>query len=300
MIRSRIAPTPSGFLHLGNAVNFVLTWLLTRSEKGMLRLRIDDLDAPRITSDYVDDVFRTLEWLGIDWEEGPQTPGEHFRSFSQQLRIERYNELIRELKEKHLLFACCCSRKEIQEHSADGQYPGTCRNKGVSPDQQDVALRIITSSPCTIQVNDMRAGKMDIDLFKMARDPVVKRRDQIPAYHIASLADDIDYGINLIVRGEDLLYSTAVQLFIGKALHKKQFINTRFYHHPLIQDEHGHKLSKSAGSTSIKAWRERGAKAEEFYRLLSRMLKAGEEAGSPGELLQLLNEGRLALPVMRY
>jgi glutamyl/glutaminyl-tRNA synthetase len=297
-IRSRIAPTPSGFLHIGNGVNFVLTWLLTRSENGIVRLRIDDLDAPRINNEYIEDVFRTLDWLGIDWDEGPQTPAEHLRSFSQQIRINRYTELIEQLEETDTLFRCKCSRKDIQDQTTDGQYPGTCRGKEM-PLDDDTAIRIITPCPCIVHAGDMLAGDIEVDLYRVMRDPVIKRRDGIPAYHIASLADDIDFGINLIVRGADLIPSTAAQLFIAGILNARQFLTTRFYHHPLLYDKLGNKLSKSAGSDSIRFWRERGAKAEEFYSMISRMLKASEEAVSARELLQLFAEGKIELPVVQ-
>ena len=298
MTRSRIAPTPSGFLHAGNGVNFVLTWLVTRSEKGLLRLRIDDLDAPRIDREYIEDVFRTLEWLDIDWDEGPSGPDEHSRLYSQRFRIPRYNELIGQFKERDVLFMCKCSRKEIQEQSKDGQYPGTCRGKDLLIDA-DTAIRFMIPSPCVVRVNDMRAGTIEIDLYKRMRDPVIRRRDGIPAYHIASIADDIDYGIDLVVRGADLLDSTAVQLYIADAPGTGRFSSTRFYHHPLIHSEDGKKLSKSAGSSSLKSWRERGSKPEAFYLMMSSMLGLTEKASSARELLQLFEAGKIILPEYR-
>jgi glutamyl/glutaminyl-tRNA synthetase len=286
MLRSRLAPTPSGFLHTGNGINFVLAWLLVRRSNGILRLRIDDLDAPRIDSEYIEDIFRTLEWLGLDWDEGPQTPDEHQRLFSQQLRIGRYNELIEALKSTGQVFACTCSRKEIQERSSDGQYPGTCLTKKLPLDLTNASLRLITPRPCSIRITDMQAGNTSIDIYDMARHPVIRRRDGIPAYHIASLADDTDHDISLIVRGSDLLSSTAAQLHIAGLLNMKSFKQTTFYHHPLITGDDGQKLSKSAGSTSLKAWRERGAKAEEFYSFFSKALKLPENVISARELLQ--------------
>lgn len=291
MLRSRIAPTPSGFLHTGNAINFTIAWLLVRKENGELRLRIDDLDAPRMTPAFIDDIFRTLEWLGLDWDQGPQTPDEHQRLFSQQSRIPRYNELIEKLVNKEMVFSCVCSRKEIQELSTDGQYPGTCREKGSLNETKDTASRIITPVNTVIEVYDIHAGTKHIDLYKENRDFVIRRKDGIPAYHIASLADDADYGINFIVRGEDLLPSTAAQLYLAELLEMDEFTRNKFYHHPLIKDGKGEKLSKSAGSTSVKAWREGGAKAEEFFIMLSRLLGWKEQAASAHEMLQLARGG---------
>src|SRR5580704_15637290 len=97
LLRSRIAPTPSGYLHIGNALNFVMTWLWVRKEGGQLRLRIDDSDTTRSKPEFIEDIFRTLDWLGMDWDEGPQTPDEQQRIYSQALRAERYAEVTRTL-----------------------------------------------------------------------------------------------------------------------------------------------------------------------------------------------------------
>jgi glutamyl-tRNA synthetase len=291
MLRSRIAPTPSGFLHSGNAINFTLAWLMVRKENGALRLRIDDLDAPRMNKEYIEDIFRTLEWLGMNWDEGPQGPDEHQRSFSQQLRIPRYNELIEKLGEKAQVFSCACSRKQIHELSTDGQYPGICRDKSLQRDTKDAALRILVPADTIIPVHDLHSGVIDVDLYKENRDFVIRRKDGIPAYHIASLADDVDQQINFIVRGEDLLQSTVSQLYLAQLLQLDAFTRSGFYHHPLIRDEKGDKLSKSAGSASIRSWRERGIKAEEFFLMLSQMLGWKEEATSLNEMLQLARGG---------
>lgn len=291
MLRSRIAPTPSGYLHIGNAINFVLAWLHARKEKGSLRLRIDDLDAPRVDPGFIDDIFRTLEWLGLDWDEGPQTAGEHYKLFSQQSRIERYNELIGKLRTTGRVFACSCSRKEIQEMSSDGRYPGICRDKGLSCDSHDHALRIMVPSTTSITVHDIYTGDAGVKLYDVMRDFVIRRRDGIPAYHIASLADDEDHNINFIVRGYDLLESTAAQLYLAQLLEMQSFIQTRFYHHPLVKDEKGEKLSKSAGSASLKAWREKGTQTEEFCLMLCRMLGWKEQATSLNEMLELARAG---------
>ncbi|MDB5281643.1 MAG: Glutamyl-tRNA synthetase, class Ic [Bacteroidota bacterium] len=289
MVRSRIAPTPSGYLHIGNAINFVITWLWVRKQKGSLRLRIDDLDTLRKKPEYVDDIFRTLDWLGLDWDEGPQSPDEQKRQFSQLRRTEVYNDFIKETVEKGKVFACTCARSEIQLHSHEGQYPGTCRNKGLPLHQPETALRILVPENSVVIINDIAQGEVKVDVHKVMRDFVIRRRDGIPAYQIASLKDDLDFNINYIVRGEDLLYSTAAQIFLANLYGQNDFGKTSFYHHSLLKDEQGHKLSKSAGSVSLKAWREQGRKAEEFYLTLSKMLGEKQAFTSLNEMLQLAN-----------
>ncbi len=253
-LRTRFAPTPSGYLHLGNAFNFQLTSLEAKKENGTILLRIDDLDAARVEQQYVDDIFNTLQWLGLDWDEGPRDSTEHFSKFSQELRKSRYHELIGQLKNDGHLFACTCSRKEVLEKNKSGRYSGTCQHKNLPFDTPDAAWRL----------------KRDDD--EMAY-PIIRRRDGIPSSTIASLADDTDQQINLIVRGTDLLPVTKLQLHLAELLGLKEFGKTRFIHHPLLQDKEGNKLSKSAGSLSLKAMRESGITAEEVYRLFENWQK---------------------------
>lgn len=265
MVRSRIAPTPSGYLHVGNAFNFLLTWLLTRSRRGLLRLRIDDLDAPRARQEYIDDIFATLRWLGIDWDEGPQDAVEHTAGYSQQLRLSRYDELLHALATRAQVFACTCSRREVRAQDDEGQYPGTCLHRHLPLDTIDAAWRVITPPGTVITWEDRVAGRQSIDLYRHIRHFIVRRRDGIPAYHIASLADDLDHGINLIVRGADLAESTAAQLYLATLLEEDRFRQAQFCHHALVLDDSGAKLSKSAGSISLRAWRAAGRPVADFY-----------------------------------
>src|ERR1043165_4144338 len=279
MIHSRIAPTPSGYLHTGNAFNFVITWLLTRKQDGTLRLRIDDIDSPRAKPDYLDDIFITLDWLGLDWDEGPYSPDQHNNVFSQVLRGERYDQLISALIQTRQVFSCSCSRKSLAAQECH------CREKKLNIDEPDTALKLYTPVESWISVSQPGEEPVELNLYQQMRDFIIRRRDGIASYQIASLADDTDLGINLIVRGKDLLLSTAAQLYLAQLLGLSAFSKTVFYHHPLLTDEHGEKLSKSAGSTSLKAWRESGKTPEEFYLMLSNILKLQQPLGSLNELL---------------
>lgn len=233
--RLRMAPTPSGFLHLGNAYNFILTWLAARYQPGAkLLLRIDDLDADRKRPEYVQDIFDTLQWLGLDWDEGPRTADDFEENWSQHRRMSMYLKMLEELRSGNWLFACGKSRRELALFQ--GNYPIEFRDQGLSLDSPDVAWRIKTL-----------CSETDIP-----PDFVVKRRDGVPAYQIASLADDLHLGITHIVRGEDLRSSTAAQQFLAKCLAREKFAAIHFLHHPLLVDATGAKLSKSAGATAIK------------------------------------------------
>ncbi|HSK12719.1 MAG TPA: glutamate--tRNA ligase family protein [Phnomibacter sp.] len=252
-VRSRIAPTPSGYLHLGNVFSFVLTWLLAKQHGGSVRLRIDDLDAERVRIEYLEDIFRTLEFIGLQPDEGPSGVQDHLEDHSQLLRMHVYEEKLEQLKDRGLLYACDCSRKKIREDAGDGHCPGNCRDRGLSFDLENTAWRIRVPEGVIIHITDaLKKDRVAADLFGQMGDFIVRRRDGRPAYQVASLCDDLLYNINMVVRGEDLLGSTAAQIFLGGALHAGAFEHIQWVHHPLIGDEKNAKLSKSAGHTSIK------------------------------------------------
>lgn len=273
--RLRYAPTPSGYLHLGNALNFRLNWLVARQNGGKILLRIDDLDADRKRPEYVADVFESLRWLGLDWDEGPGlayrcTPEWHSgtqaqvtcgtprrcatldnpeyhsqvtdfeKNWSQHRRMPLYVKLLDELRATGLLYACHKSRRDLAPFGSS--YPVEFREQNLSLDEPDVAWRIATPTGFPLP------------------DFIVRRRDGLPAYQVASLADDLHFGITHIVRGADLEPSTAAQRWLAECLGKQDFLNVQFYHHPLLTNAQGEKLSKSAGSTSLRAMRESGEK----------------------------------------
>lgn len=253
MIRSRLAPTPSGFLHLGNAVNFVLTWLMVRKAGGTLRLRIDDADCLRTRPEYLEDIFRQLDWLGLTWDEGPMGVDDFRGRFSQQLKRERYREFLGELDRLGHLYHCGCSRSRIKKLALGGVYPGFCRDRSAAAGaEQAQRVRVPEGSV-------LRVGGEQVALCKAMGDFVLWRKEDLPAYQLVSLVDDLDDRINLIVRGQDLVASTAAQLFLAGLYGANHFTDTAFLHHPLVRGEDGRKLSKSDGALSLAALREGGA-----------------------------------------
>jgi glutamyl-tRNA synthetase len=271
--RLRIAPTPSGYLHLGNGINFVLNWLAARITNGHLMLRIDDLDADRKRPEYVQDVFDTLHWMGITWDDGPQTPQEFETAWSNRHRMAHYHAVLSHLVEARAVYACAKSRKDLQAFSGD--FPPEFRQQGLSLHEPDTAWRALTPPGFPLP------------------DFVVRRRDGIPAYQIASLTDDLLFKTTHIIRGADLQPSTAAQQWIAETLSNVQnadfsyhnFLKINFLHHPLIEDESGHKLSKSAGSTALKTLREQGKGAETVFAATAKMLGLPEEAQTAAALL---------------
>ncbi|HMX39723.1 MAG TPA: glutamate--tRNA ligase family protein [Saprospiraceae bacterium] len=272
--RLRYAPTPSGYLHLGNAFNFWLSAQVARRYGGCILLRIDDLDAERKRPEYLADILDSLEWLGLEWHEGPGC-SPHFRqqhwpdpaarhaaflqdfeeNWSQHRRTDLYAQVLGQLRQTGLLYACRKSRRDLAPFG--GKYPPEFREQGLSLDDADVAWRVATPPDFPLP------------------DFIVRRRDGLPAYQVASLADDLHFGITHIVRGADLLDSTAAQRWLAERLGLSAFLDIAFFHHPLLTDECGEKLSKSAGATSLRAMREAGRSAEGLCVQLEAMSSMG-------------------------
>lgn len=270
MIRSRIAPTPSGFLHKGNAFNFMLTHRLVKQQNGKLALRIDDLDQGRTRPEYIGDIFDTLHWLGIAWEEGPLR-AEDMPAYSQLNHSEEYLTYINRLKNKGHLFACDCPRSKLENTFI---YPGTCLHRNL-PFTHDTNWRLITPQRPVTFYDAFEKKERSINLYDTMRHPVIKKRDGSAAYQVASLADDVRMQVNMIVRGNDLADSTATQLYLAELLELDSFRNTQFYHHPLLAGTGEQKLSKSAGSPSIKEYcktHSRDELYEEFEKWIEKII----------------------------
>lgn len=294
---SRIAPTPSGYLHTGNAFSFVLSWLLVRKVGGKLLLRIDDSDTTRSRPEYIEDIFHTLEWLGLDYDIGPSGPEDFARNFSQKNRFGLYESVLEELKSgPSLVYACNCSRKKIREINPHGLYPGSCRDRGLMLHQKGCAWRIRVPEWQEVSFTELLNDRRDlIPIGQEMGDFVIRRKDGLPAYQLASLVDDMHYGVNLVVRGEDLRDSTAAQLYLagcltdhpGKYAEAAQaFQNSRFLHHPLMRDNKGEKLSKSKGAFSVQQMREAGKGPKEIYKAVARFTGiSGEHCQNIGQLL---------------
>jgi glutamyl/glutaminyl-tRNA synthetase len=233
---SRLAPTPSGYLHLGNAVNFVLTWLLTRQAGGVLHLRIDDLDRARLRPAYLDNIFRVIDWLGIDYDHGPSGPDDFLRHHSQLLHLPEYNAVLRRLAQRPgLVRASTRSRTSGMEAAVSLETPG-------------VAWRAHVPAGTEISFADGWQGETSVPLGALMPDFVIRKKDGMAAYQVASVVDDLRLGTTLIVRGLDLQPSTAAQLWLAGHLSETAPFNAarvRFFHHALLTDAAGHKLSKS-------------------------------------------------------
>ncbi len=265
---TRIAPTPSGFLHIGNVYSFLLTNYLSKKNNANLILRIDDIDNTRYRKEFVEDIFETLRFFEISYQEGPLNVNDFEKKFSQQLRIPQYFEAINKLKNLGLLYACSCSRTDIINSNEGLFCKNNCREKQVPFNTANAAWKIKLPTNCIIRFNDSILGKVVIPLNKEMGDFVILRKDGIPSYQIASLCDDISMHINLIVRGEDLLASSAAQLFLAQQLGYDKFMQTSFFHHTLIKNESGKKLAKSNNSFSVNEMRKEGKTKQEIIAII--------------------------------
>ncbi|MEZ4757169.1 MAG: glutamate--tRNA ligase family protein [Flavobacteriales bacterium] len=275
--RTRIAPTPSGFLHPGNALNFLLTQDLAKRIGARLRLRIDDLDRERVRPEYVQDIFDTLHWLGITWEDGPVDAAEHQAHHAQHLRLSAYLSLLDRLKERGALYACTCSRAQAVVQGSGSRCGADCW-KGRIPFVDPAAnWRLRVPEGARASLLDWSGARVELDVYAAIGHPVLLQRGMDgrpprPAYQIASLSDDLAHGTTHLVRGMDLLPSSACQWYMAQLLDEQAFLEVRFHHHALVLDGHGVKLSKSAGAGSVRALRLSGAGAEVLQPELLRLL----------------------------
>lgn len=268
-VRTRLAPTPSGYLHVGNILSFALTAALARRSGARIFLRIDDLDRERVRKEYVQDIFDTLSFLGIPWDEGPKDPGEFERTYAQRHRFQLYRSALDDLRANGLVFACTCSRAELIPSAGGLVYPGTCRHRGLDLDTPGASWRLRTDPQKTVTVQTL-SGTVTELLPPSMQDFIVRKKDGWPSYQLASVIDDLHYGTDLIVRGADLWPSTLAQHCLAEALPRPDFSRIHFYHHPLLTGIDGLKLSKSAGDTSIHRLRLQGHSPEHIYKRIAR------------------------------
>lgn len=251
--RGRLAPSPSGRLHLGHARTFVLAWLHVRSRGGQLCLRLEDLDASRCRPEHVDGVQRDLEWLGLDWD-GPVV--------TQSSRLDELRAAAVRLRATGHAYACVCTRADSrrsisapQRGAEDLRYSGTCRGAVFAePGPQAFALRFRVPEGSVAFVDGI-AGPQSVDVARDVGDFMIQNRAGVPSYQLAVVVDDAAQGINEVFRGDDLLSSTPRQILLLEALGLPL---PRWYHAPLVLDATGRRLAKRSDDLSLAALREQG------------------------------------------
>jgi glutamyl-Q tRNA(Asp) synthetase len=240
MMRGRFAPSPTGPLHLGSLVAALGSYLDARSAGGEWLVRMEDLDPPREQAGAADDILRTLEALGFQWD-GPVV--------YQSRRGSLYEEALAELSAQDHIYFCTCSRKEIADLGLPGidgpRYPGTCRYAHHDP--HDAAIRLRTDDRL-IEFQDAVRGTRQQRVESEIGDFVLRRRDGLYSYQLAVVVDDADQGITDVVRGADLMDSTGRQIFLQRFLN---IATPAYLHLPLVVDPSGQKLSKQSGAQAV-------------------------------------------------
>lgn len=261
----RLAPSPTGALHLGNARSFLLAWLSIRSQGGKLLLRMEDIDSPRVKPWTAQETIDTLRWLGLDWDAGPEDGGTTGSvPLTQSLRLERYAEVIQSLVESQAVYPCYCTRREIdlaasapheQFDVLEGtRYPGTCRERQQSGAMGRFAWRWRLDDQ-HVDWRDAFCGQQTGNPYRQLGDFVAAKEDRVPAYQLAVVVDDYDMHVTEVVRGDDLLFSTYRQLAI---LHHFSWPVPKYFHVPLMVGPDGRRLAKRHGDTRIVALKDLG------------------------------------------
>ena len=232
-MKLRIAPSPTGQLHIGNARTALFNWLYAKANNGTFLVRIDDTDTERSTKEFQKDITENLKWLGLHWDEGIEVGGSH-DSYKQSLRFDRYQEVAENLLSRNLAY------------------------------EDDGAIRFKVPNDGSIEFKDYIRGDMLFNLSDV-EDFVILRSDKSPTYHLASTVDDIDYGITIIARGEDILSSTPKHIMLMKAMDASL---PDFCHLPLLFGPDGKKLSKRHGDTSVEAFKNKGILSQAMFNYL--------------------------------
>jgi glutamyl-tRNA synthetase len=286
---TRLAPSPTGALHLGNARTFLINWLLARQSGWRVLLRVDDLDGPRVKPGSAAAMLDELSWLGLDWDERP---------FWQSMRGSKYQAAVEDLLNRGLAYPCICSRAEAAAaasapHAEDGSsiYPNTCRGRYASMEEARiqsgrapaVRFRVETTA---LEFNDRFRGRQHFNPAIQLGDFVIQKSDGTAAYQLATVLDDAESGVTNIVRGDDLLDSTPRQILLYQAMGQSAKIPD-YCHLPLVIGADGRRLAKRHGDTRLSAYRANGVPAGRILALLASWsgVDAGPLVPSARELL---------------
>ena len=281
-VRTRFAPSPTGYLHVGGARTALFSWLYARKHGGKFVLRIEDTDLERSTQESVNAILEGMTWLGLEYEEGP---------FYQTHRFDRYNEVIDELINKGLAYRCNCSKERLdnlrEEQMANKQkprYDGHCRGANVSPDEPHV-IRFKNPQDGAVVIDDMVKGKVVVSNNELD-DLIIRRTDGSPTYNLTVVVDDADMQITHVIRGDDHLNNTPRQINLLTALGLPV---PKYAHLPMILGDDGARLSKRHGAVSVMQYMQDGFMPEALLNYLVRLgwSHGDQELFSIDEMIQL-------------
>ncbi len=284
-IKTRFAPSPTGYLHIGGVRTALFSWLHARHHGGAFVLRIEDTDRERSTQESIDAILEGMGWLGLDWDEGPQYQTEHF---------DRYAELADKLIEEGKAYRCYCTKEELDEmreqQVARGEnpgYDGRCRDRLDARDSVDPVVRLRTPDTGSVEIDDLVRGHVSFD-NDMLDDLVIVRPDGTPTFHFGVVVDDADSGITHVIRGDDHLNNTARHMHLQDALGLDHPV---YAHLPMILGEDGSRLSKRHGAVNVLEYREQGYLPEAVLNYLVRLgwSHGDQEVFSVDEMIELFD-----------
>ena len=309
-VRGRFAPSPTGYVHLGNAWSFLCAWLGVRSSQGELILRIEDVDIIRSRPEYALSLQEDMRWLGLDWDYGPDSPlRPDLGSCLQRQRLEYYASCVRHLETLGLVYPCFCSRRDLRsiasapqagEGAGDWNYPGTCwslpeeerARRMARGDRFALRLRFEDQRDRYLDLEDLCQGHRRLTLGEAGGDFALRRSDGVYAYQLAVVMDDIAMGVNQVVRGLDIVESTPRQAFLYACFGAEP---PCYAHVPLVLDHEGCRLAKRHGAISLRSLREGGVRPEVIVGYLAWWggLRDRFEPCAPRDLLEGFSFGRI-------
>jgi len=284
-VKTRFAPSPTGYLHVGGARTALFSWLHAKKNNGTFVLRIEDTDLERSTQASVDAILEGMEWLGLGYEEGP---------FYQTHRFDRYKEIIQQLLDQGDAYYCYCSKEELEalreQQMADKEKPrynGKCREISEDKAELNRVIRFRNPDQGEVVIDDLVKGKIVV-ANKELDDLIIARTDGTPTYNLTVVVDDMDMGITHVVRGDDHVNNTPRQINILKALGAEL---PHYAHLPMILGDDGARLSKRHGAVSVMQYRDEGYLPEALLNYLVRLgwSHGDQEIFSKAEMIELFD-----------
>jgi glutamyl-tRNA synthetase len=264
-VRTRFAPSPTGYLHIGGARTALFSWLYARKTQGKFVLRIEDTDRERSTQASVDAILEGMDWLGLDYDEGP---------IYQTDRFDRYKEVIQQLLDEGKAYYCYCSKEELEAmretqmtNKEKPRYDGRCRERTEPREGVDPVIRFRNPQDGVVEFDDLIRGKITISNAELD-DLIIARSDGTPTYNLTVVVDDLDMGITQVIRGDDHINNTPRQINIMKALGAEP---PKFAHVPMILGDDGKRLSKRHGAVSVMQYRDDGFLPQALVNYLVRL-----------------------------
>ena len=293
---TRFAPSPTGYLHLGHILSMAFVYGISRATGAKLLLRLEDHDQSRCRREFESAIYEDMAWFGFTFDKQPRP--QQKSALRQSDRLDRYESVIAELEQRQLVYRCDCSRAKIQQALKEQNnvrtdelfYPGTCRHRKAAEFVSEYGIRFLTASK-DITFSDGIHGEKTQNPQQQCGDFLLKDRHGNFTYQFAVVVDDMDQGVNLIIRGDDLLHASGRQILLAETLGRSEQI--QFVHHPLLTDDSGKKLGKRFFSEAVAKRRANGEKPEDLLgnALFLAGVTSKQEPMQPSDLQHLFTLG---------